>query len=72
MRSSVGEFLSVLIPAILGAGGGSLAAYVAIKSDLSELRARVINVEKSGDRAHDRLDNLGCGGGGGGGGRSRH
>lgn len=63
----MGEFISVLIPAILGAGSGAMAAYVAIKSDLSELRARVVNVEKSGDRAHERLDNLGCAGG-----RSRH
>lgn len=60
------EFIAVLIPAVLGAGTGAMAAYVAIKSDLSELRARMVNVEHSANRAHERIDN------GGGSGRSRH
>lgn len=51
------EFIAILIPAVLGAGTGAMAAYVAIKSDLSELRALVVNVEHSTNRAHERIDN---------------
>lgn len=56
------EFFSVLIPAVLGAASGAMGAYVAIKSDLSELRARVVNVEHSANRAHERIDNGGASG----------
>lgn len=37
-------------------GGGSV--YAAIRSDLAALAARMVNVEKMTDSAHERIDSL--------------
>jgi hypothetical protein len=49
---------TALLQAIIGAmiGGGS--AYVAIRSDLADLKARMNNAEKTADGAHDRIDKI--------------
>jgi len=49
---------TALLQAIIGAmiGGGS--AYVAIRSDLADLKARMNNGEKSADGAHERIDKI--------------
>lgn len=50
----MGEFFGLAIASV----SGGVACYVAIRSDLAEQRARIVNVEKSTDRAHDRIDNI--------------
>lgn len=40
------------------AGGGAVAAYVAIRADLAEIRASVRYQEGSILRAHERIDDL--------------
>ena len=47
-----------IIKSAIGAGIGGAAVYAAIKSDLSELRARVVILERSNDKAHERIDTL--------------
>ena len=47
-----------LFKAALGAAFGAVGAYVAIRSDLADLKARVTNVEKTGDNAHRRIDDI--------------
>ena len=37
---------------------GGLGAYVAVRSDLADLKARMVLVEKSADAAHSRVDQL--------------
>ena len=41
-----------------GAAFGGISVYVAIRSDLADLKARMILVEKSADAAHSRVDQL--------------
>jgi len=50
--------MSIILQSIIGAliGGGS--AYVAIRSDLADLKARMNNAEKSADGAHERIDKI--------------
>lgn len=48
------QFLGPLIGAIIG----GVASYVAIRSDLAELKARMTIVEKVGDGAHERIDSM--------------
>jgi hypothetical protein len=50
--------LNVIFQSIIGAliGGGS--AYVAIRSDLADLKARMTNAEKTADGAHERIDKI--------------
>ena len=50
--------LSIIFQSIIGAliGGGS--AYVAIRSDLADLKARMNKAEKTADGAHDRIDKI--------------
>lgn len=48
------EFFGLAIASV----SGGVACYVAIRSDLAELRARVTIAEKVGDRAHERIDNI--------------
>ena len=43
-----------IIGSVLGAGG----AYVAIRTDLADLKARMSNAEKTADGAHDRIDQI--------------
>lgn len=54
MGPSMQEFITPL----LGAVGGAMAAYVAIRSDLASLKARVTNIESATSRAHERIDNV--------------
>jgi hypothetical protein len=42
----------------LGCVLGGLGAYVAVRSDLADLKARMVLVEKSADAAHSRVDQL--------------
>lgn len=46
--------LQAIIGSVLGAGG----AYVAIRTDLADLKARMSNAEKTADNAHDRIDQI--------------
>lgn len=46
--------LQAIIGSVLGAGG----AYVAIRTDLADLKARMANAEKTADNAHDRIDQI--------------
>jgi len=50
--------MSIILQSIIGAliGGGS--AYVAIRSDLASLKARMDNTEKTSDNAHTRIDKI--------------
>jgi len=50
--------MSIILQSIIGAliGGGS--AYVAIRADLADLKARMNNAEKSADGAHERIDKI--------------
>lgn len=50
--------LDQLIPYILSAAGGGIAAYVAIRSDLAALKAQVEILRASTERAHVRIDDL--------------
>lgn len=52
------QFMGVFITAAIGACGGALGAYIAIKSDLAAVKARLDNLEKAADKAHDRIDGL--------------
>lgn len=47
----------VMMP-LLGAFGGGLAAYISIRSSLATLIAQVAILEKSVDRAHERIDSM--------------
>ena len=47
-----------LIQAIIGAAAGALGAYVAIRADLAELKARMLNVESASKSANDRIDKI--------------
>ncbi len=48
------QFLGPLIGAIIG----GVAAYVAIRADLAELKARMSIAEKVADNAHERIDSI--------------
>jgi hypothetical protein len=41
-----------------GAALGGVSVYAAIRSDLADLKARMILVEKSADAAHSRVDQI--------------
>ena len=49
---------SVIFQAVIGAAIGGASAYVAIRSDLADLKARMANTEKTADNAHDRIDKI--------------
>jgi hypothetical protein len=49
---------AVIIQALIGAAIGGGSAYVAIRSDLADLKARMNNTEKTADNAHDRIDKI--------------
>jgi len=51
------EFVQ-LIGTIVSALVGGVAAYVAIRSDLAALKARMDNAEHANKRAHERIDDL--------------
>ncbi len=50
--------MSVVIQALIGAAAGAFGAYVAIRSDLAELKARVEVLHQSTDKAHTRIDQI--------------
>ena len=50
--------LSVVLQALIGAGAGALGAYVAIRSDLAALKARVDVLHESTDKARSRTDQI--------------
>lgn len=47
-----------MILQFLGTAFGGVAVYAAIRSDLADLKARMVLVEKSADAAHSRVDQL--------------
>ena len=46
------EIMRIVLPVV----GGAFASYLAIRSDLSDLKARMIITEKNADDAHNRID----------------
>jgi len=50
--------LTALLQAIIGAAFGAGSAYVAIRSDLADLKARMNSTEKSTENAHERIDKI--------------
>jgi hypothetical protein len=48
--------LNQLLGTIISAAAGALGAYVAIRTDLADLKARMINVEDSAKNSHSRID----------------
>ncbi len=50
--------MSDFITPLLGALAGGASVYAAIRSDLAALQARITIVEKSNDKAHDRIDGM--------------
>jgi hypothetical protein len=50
--------LDQLLSTIIAAAAGAFGAYVAIRTDLADLKARMILAEKSTDQAHDRIDKI--------------
>jgi hypothetical protein len=50
--------MSVVIQALIGAAAGAFGAYVAIRSDLAQLRAKVDMLHDATDKAHTRIDQL--------------
>jgi hypothetical protein len=54
MDLSLKEFVQILVTVF----GGGLASYVAIRSDIAAMKARVSMVEHSTDEAHKRIDSV--------------
>lgn len=50
--------LGVIMQAVIGAAAGAFGAYVAIRSDLAALKAKMEIHERSLERAHARIDDL--------------
>ena len=50
--------LTQLLASCIAAGIGAFGAYVAIRTDLADLKARMTNVESSTDKAHSRIDKV--------------
>jgi hypothetical protein len=50
--------IGTIIQAIIGAAAGALGAYVAIRADLADLKARMTNVERATDSAQSRIDKI--------------
>lgn len=49
---------SVIVQALIGAAAGAFGAYVAIRSDLAHLKAKVEMLEEAASTAHKRIDNI--------------
>lgn len=47
-----------LLSAIMGPALGAVAAYVAIRSDLAAIKAKIENHGEAITRAHDRIDGI--------------
>ena len=52
------DSLSQLFLPLVGAAGGGLAAYVAIRADLAALNAKFAYLDEMSKRAHDRIDSI--------------
>lgn len=50
--------IGTIIQAIIGAAAGALGAYIAIRADLADLKARMLNVERATDSAQTRIDKI--------------
>jgi len=50
--------IGTIIQAIIGAAAGALGAYVAIRADLADLKARMTNVERATESAQSRIDKI--------------
>ena len=50
--------LTQLLASCIAAGIGAFGAYVAIRTDLADLKARMTNVESAADKAHNRIDKV--------------
>lgn len=50
--------IGTIIQAIIGAAAGALGAYVAIRADLADLKARMTNVERATESAQTRIDKI--------------
>lgn len=50
--------LTQLLASCIAAGIGAFTAYVAIRTDLADLKARMTIVEGSTDKAHSRIDKV--------------
>jgi hypothetical protein len=50
--------MSVVIQALIGAAAGAFGAYVAIRSDLAHLKAKMEMIHESADKAHSRIDQI--------------
>ena len=50
--------LTQMFNAVIGATIGGISAYIAIRTDLANLKARMENTEKSTENAHDRIDKI--------------
>jgi hypothetical protein len=50
--------MGTIIQAIIGAAAGALGAYIAIRADLADLKARMLNVERATDSAQTRIDKI--------------
>jgi hypothetical protein len=50
--------LNQIASTLFAALAGALGAYVAIRTDLADLKARMTHVEATSERAHERIDDL--------------
>jgi hypothetical protein len=50
--------LTQLLASCIAAGIGAFGAYVAIRTDLADLKARMTNVEDATKVAHSRIDKV--------------
>ena len=50
--------LTQLLASCIAAGIGAFGAYVAIRTDLADLKARMSNVEDAARVAHGRIDKM--------------
>lgn len=57
MGNLMDTFNQIFLP-LMGAAGGGLAAYIAIRSNLAALNTQVAIMQKSLERAHERIDDL--------------
>ena len=50
--------LGQIINSAIAAAFGALGAYIAIRTDLADLKARMNNVERASEVAHSRIDKM--------------
>jgi len=50
--------VSIIVQALIGAAAGAFGAYVAIRSDLAHLKARVDMLHEATSMAHKRIDTM--------------